>query len=380
MRPLGIAVVCHGTLGGSGIVAAEIGLRLGRRGHRVWFVGAEPPRRWVDGAPGVRFHAASADDGPGPPGVGSLALAGALVEVVRAHDIDVIHAHYAVPHAFAALLARDVVGDRVSVLTTLHGTDVTRLGADPRYRPLLAHAVRASDRVTAPSAFLRDAARDGLGLDVRIEVVPNFVEPSAEPAEAPEPTVVHVSNFRPVKRVGAVVDVFARLLARRPARLRLVGDGPDRAAVEAEVARRGLGDRVQFVGEVAQVEPWVRGCAAFLLPSASESFGVAALEALAVGVPVVASAVGGLPEVVRDGVTGFLRPPDDAEGMADGLAALLGDPALWARMSRAARDDVAERFRPEPILARYEAVYAELVTARASRRPGSTPPRPPASG
>jgi len=374
---LSIGVLCYATFGGSGVVATEIGLAMAARGHRVHFVGTEPPfRLGADLPERVSFHAVRALDYPlFPQTPYTLALASALVEVARTERLDLVHAHYAVPHAAAAWMASDVLDGRLRVVTTLHGTDITLVGTDPAYLPVTRHAILRSDVVTTPSAYLarETHARFELSPDrAPIDVVPNFVDadhyrphdgPRARMIElfgevaARVPVVAHVSNFRPLKRVDRVVEVFARVAARREALLLLVGDGPERPRVEARVRALGLTGRVRFVGARDDVAALVRECAAFLLPSETESFGLAALEALASGVPVVAHATGGLPEVVRDGETGFLVPPDDLDAMTTRLAWLLDDAARREAMGRAARVDAVERFAMDRRIAGWERIY-----------------------
>ncbi|MCB9541485.1 MAG: N-acetyl-alpha-D-glucosaminyl L-malate synthase BshA [Myxococcales bacterium] len=384
---LAIGITCYPSFGGSGIIATDIGLAMAARGHRVHFITRERPRRLderADAMPGVTFHRVEA---PGYPVFGeapyTVALASAMASVATAAKLDVLHVHYAVPHAASAWMARAMLGaEAPALVTTLHGTDVTVVGCDDSYRPATRHAIAASDAVTAPSAFLRDAAWDGIGLDregTPIEVIPNFVDTDRyAPAVAGDderlaalwdgdpsvPVVVHVSNFRPIKRVPRVVELFAAVRARHRARLLLIGDGPERAAVEAQVTAHGLGDDVRLVGKQEHFEAWLRACAVFVLPSESESFGLAALEALSSGVPVVASAVGGLGEVVQHGETGWLAGADDIGGMAERIAALVADPALRARMGAAARADVLSRFCAAPMVERYEAVYRRVVAGR----------------
>lgn len=369
MTPLSIGVVCFPSFGGSGIVATEIGLGMARRGHRVHFICTDAPTRLDTRAPNVTVHRVEARAYPVfPHRPYTLALTSKMVAVAQTHGLDVLHAHYAVPHATAAWMAREILGGGPRLVTTLHGTDITVLGNDPSYRAVTRHSVQASDAVTTPSAFLRDAAVAALDLDVPIEAIPNFVDPAIfHPMKtAPdlvEPTLVHVSNFRAIKQVPQVIEVFARIAAQRPARLRLIGDGPERPAVEAAIAKHGLQDRVELLGKQADLAPLLRDCAVFLLTSRTESFGLAALEALASGIPVIAAHVGGLPEVVRQGETGWLVAPDDVEAMASRAAALLADPARHAAMRAAARNDVVARFAPAPLLDRYEAVYRRVTAA-----------------
>ncbi len=377
MTRLNIGISCYPTVGGSGIVATELGLALARRGHRVHFVSTDVPRRLDRCADNVFFHQVRALDYPVfPQPPYGLALASTMASVATYESLDVLHAHYAVPHAASAWIAREMIGSAApKVVTTLHGTDISLVGADESYLRITRHAILKSDRVTAPSEFLRRETYARLGFtaaDAPIEVVANFVDTERfrpprpdEPSrvaglfdEDPDaPVLVHVSNFRPIKRVGAVVEVFARVAAVRQVNLLLVGDGPDRPRVEAELRRRGLQRRACLLGRQDRFEALLRGCAAFLLPSESESFGLAALEALASGVPVIGSAVGGVPEVVRDGETGFLLPADDLSGMADRARSLCDDGALRRRMGAAARADTEARFRIDPMVDRYEAIY-----------------------
>ncbi|MEZ4466948.1 MAG: N-acetyl-alpha-D-glucosaminyl L-malate synthase BshA [bacterium] len=382
MRRLRIGIACHPTLGGSGIVATEVGMGLARAGHDVHFVGLERPGRLVD-EPGVRFHPVPLEPHAvfaHPPE--ALALASALAAVAQREALDVIHAHYAVPHAVSAWLALELCGPaRPALAVTLHGTDVTGLGRDPAYAPLLRHCLRHADLITAPSKWLADEARRLLGDAARdVEVVPNFVDSQQFRPEEPEdaarlqalfgggdvPVIAHVSSFRPIKRVDAVLAIFERL--RTPARLVLIGDGPDRPAVEAEVVRRGLADRTRLLGRRDHFEALLRACAAFVLPSRSESFGLAALEALASGVPVVAAQVGGLPEVVRAGETGYLVPGDDWDAYAAHLDTLLVDPGHRERMGRAARRDATHRFQPGPVIGRYARLLGAAVERAAADR------------
>lgn len=384
---LAIGITCYPSFGGSGIIATDIGLAMAARGHRVHFITRERPKRLdaaADTTPEVGFHPVRA---PGYPVFGeapyTLALASAMASVAASAKLDVMHVHYAVPHAASAWMARAIMGPAAPALvTTLHGTDITVVGCDDSYRPVTRHAIAASDAVTAPSAFLRDAAWQGLGLDreaTPIEVIPNFVDTDRyHPAltgdadrlaalwdgDPAVPVLVHVSNFRPIKRVPRVVELFAAVRAQHRARLLLIGDGPERAAVEAQIAAHGLGDDVRLVGKQEHFEHWLRACAVFVLPSESESFGLAALEALSSGVPVVASAVGGLGEVVRHGETGWLAGADDTDGMTARIAALVADPAQRAQMGEAARADVLSRFCAAPMVERYEAVYRRVVAGR----------------
>ena len=375
--PLRIGVVCFSTFGGSGVVAAEVATSLARRGHAVHLFSDDVPGRLDPKQPNVAFHRVAP---PAYPQLKhspyTLALTSKIVEVSRRERLDVVHAHYALPHAVSAHLAREVLaadaGGRAAapkLVTTLHGTDITLVGSDPSFLPLTQFSIAASDAVTTPSAWLARATHEILGVPdtVAIEIVPNFVDGDRfrpAPGERPlsdVPVVVHVSNFRPVKRVGEVVEIFARLRATRPARLRLVGDGPDRAAVAARATSLGVAAEVEFLGERVDLPAVLQGADLFLLPSETESFGLAALEAMACGVPVVASAVGGLPEVIPDGEAGALCPLGDVEGMAAAAARILGDAGLHRRLSQAARRLAESRYQIEPAVDRYLSVYRRVL-------------------
>jgi L-malate glycosyltransferase len=385
VKPLRVGIACFPSVGGSGVVASELAIHLARRGHEAHVFSSRIPFRLAGGEPRVAVHVV---DPPRRPPLEndaySHALAGAMAEVAVTSGLDVLHVHYALPHAPSALAARQIVQARgrraPRIVTTLHGTDVTNVGEDPALRMVTRHAVLASDVVTTPSAWLREAALRNLELPggTPIEVVPNFVDLEAfQPGsgrrdlEALFPgerwdgsgrpaVLLHASNFRRLKRVGDAVAALAEVVRSRPAVLVLVGDGPERAGVEALAASLGLSRRVAFLGERPDLGPLFSQADLFLLPSEQESFGLAALEALASGVPVVASRVGGLPEVVRDGTTGRLVPPHAPQAIAAAVLELLDDEPRRAAMGRAAREDAATRFRPEPVVDRFEAIYREV--------------------
>lgn len=391
-QPLDIAIVCYPSLGGSGVIATALAAGLAERGHRVHVIANAPPRRTMPRIDGLVFHEVAAADYPlfdHPPY--AIALAAALVEVHQRHHLDIVNVHYAIPHAASAYLARQAIGnDPPRVVTTLHGTDVTRLGADPRYRSITRFTVAASDAITVPSAYLRGEAYRCLGLPpaMPIEIIPNFVDtdvftPAAQrdrscfaslfPTATAGPVLIHVSNFRPVKRTADLIDVLALVRRTVPARLVLIGDGPERAAAGARAEALGLARDVCFLGQhplrQAQGErnfiDLVRHADAFLLTSESESFGVAALEALSCGVPVCGYRVGGLPEVVTAAV-GRLVDPLDRDALACAVVDLLDDPAQRDRLGTAARAHARARFDRAPALDRYEA-YFRGVAARPTR-------------
>jgi L-malate glycosyltransferase len=367
-----IGIVCYASTGGSGIVATELAIALNGRGHEVHVLSTEPPFRFPSDQPDLHFHEVATPAYPlfREPQY-ALSLATAIVQVSRHHHLDVVHAHYAVPHAAAAYLARQIMiahpTDRVpSVMTTLHGTDITLVGSDPSYAETVAFCIDQSDGVTAVSESLRADTCQLLGITREITVIPNFLDGERfKRRELPRrqfgrPRIVHISNFRPVKRIDAVVDVFSRVREHVPATLVLVGDGPEMANARKWIHQLGLDDDVEYAGERLDIVDVLSQADVFLLPSATESFGLAALEAMACEVPVVASRVGGLPEVVDDGLTGFLHAPEEADAMASSILALLGDKALHARMAAEARRVAVERFSADRIVPLYEAAYAAL--------------------
>jgi N-acetyl-alpha-D-glucosaminyl L-malate synthase BshA len=367
---LRVGIACFSSFGGSGVVATEIGMALGRRGHRVCFMSDKPPHRLDLDAANVSFHEVALLDYPLVAHRSfALALTAKMIEVSRAEKLDLLHVHYAVPHAISAVMAKQILGsDAPKVVTTLHGTDVTLVGADHGFAPLTHFAVTSSDAVTTPSRWLAETARTNLGLAsaLRIDVIPNFVDPQqffAPPRRVRNrpPVLIHVSNFRPIKRVHDVVGVFAAVHKTTPCRLELVGDGPERSRAESLVRDLGLQDHVSFRGERDDVASLYGGSDVFLLPSESESFGLAALEAMACGVPVVASDVGGLPDVVADGETGFLLPAGDVAAMAEATRRLLTDDVRWADMSRLARERARTCFTLDRAVDRYEATYRRVL-------------------
>ena len=379
-RPLRIGVACFSTFGGSGVVASEVALSLAARGHQLHVFSDERPGRLGDDSERLRFHPVAIRSYPQlKDSPYALALASAIACVSQRERLDVVHAHYAIPHAISAYLARQtLLPDAPALVTTLHGTDITLVGNDPSFLPLTRFSIAASDAVTTPSAWLREATYQNLDVPrtVAIDVIPNFVDTVrfAPRAERPRPTgapfvLIHVSNFRPLKRVDDVVRIFAearRLLPAAPLRLRLVGDGPERARIHELVRELDLHAHVQFLGEQVDLPAVLRDSDVFLLPSETESFGLAALEAMACGVPVIASRVAGIPEVVADGETGLLAPVGDVAAMATHVARLASDSSTLNRFSRAARARVEAHFQPEPVVSRYEAIYRRLAHGRAN--------------
>jgi N-acetyl-alpha-D-glucosaminyl L-malate synthase BshA len=376
---MNIGMVCYASVGGSGVVATELAHALTFRGHQVHLISSEPPFRWRSGSPGLTFEPVEVPPYPlfrEPQYL--LALTNTIVHVAETRQLDIVHAHYAVPHATAAYLAGQmlaaVFGDATPrTVTTLHGTDITLVGSDPSYARVVAFSIEQSHGVTAVSQSLRADTISALGVKHDIQVIPNFLD-CAEYRRRPNPdlraricppdrydaVVLHVSNFRPVKRVDIALEVFRSIRRHVRARFVLVGDGPVRADVERRAAEYGLQDEVMFVGEQQDLVAWLSSADLFLLPSAQESFGLAALEAMACDVPVVASNVGGLPEIIEDGVTGFVCPPTAVEAMAERGVALLRDPVLHASIARAAADVVRTKYCTDLIVPMYEAMYLEV--------------------
>jgi len=369
-----IGISCYPTFGGSGIVATELAMALAAQGDEVHVISYALPSRLSLASSRVFFHEVLVPSYPlfeFPPY--SLALATKLVEVARYHHLHLVHVHYAVPNAVSAVLARQIVAPQaLPVVTTLHGTDITLVGNDPSYLETTRFGIEQSDAVTAVSESLRQSTRNQLGIANTISIVPNFIDPAryeanrgalgarrwAQPGER---VLVHISNFRPVKRVLDVVETFRRVLDRMPARLVLVGDGPDRSQVEAYCRQNRICHAITFVGNLPLVEEALVGADLFLLPSETESFGLAALEALSCEVPVIATDVGGLPEVVSHGECGYLLPVGDVEAMAEAALDLLSDDDKRREFGRAGRRRALEEFSQDDVVARYRAVYEGVV-------------------
>jgi len=368
-----IGISCYPVYGGSGVVATELGIKLAGRGHEVHFITYDQPFRLPYFVENVYYHEVEVPTYPlfaHPPY--NLALSVAMHDVASKHDLDLIHAHYAVPHATSAWLAKEMLArEEFRIVTTLHGTDITLVGQDPSFRPITQFSIARSDGLTAVSEWLReetvrhfDMARDA------IRVIPNFVDldvyrRDAYPCHRAKFTakgefiVGHVSNFRTVKRSEDAVRVFARIAPRIPARLLMVGDGPERPRTQQVAEEEGVADRVVFLGKQASVAELLACTDLYLLTSESESFALASLEAMACGVPVVGTSVGGVPEVVH-GDGGVLHALGDLDGMADSGVAILGEPERWQHASQAARA-AAEGFSAERVVPLYESYYEEIL-------------------
>lgn len=383
-QSLRIGITCYPTFGGSGVIAAEIGMAMARRGHRVHFICLGVPQRLERFMENIFFHEVEILDYPlftYPPY--SVNLASKMVEVTTYENLDILHVHYAVPHATSAYLAAQVLGENApKVITTLHGTDITLVGHERTYLPITRFSIFQSDGVTAPSHYLKHATYDKLNLSTMtpIEVIPNFVDimrffpaehKSLElvshilgscPKGSQTKTLIHVSNFRPVKRVDDVVQIFSQVRKSVDCRLVLIGDGPERSRIERMVWDMSLSEHVCFLGKQESFVQVLQQADLFLLPSASESFGLAALEAMSCGVPVIASNVHGIPEVVVDGQTGYLSDVGDIDDMARNAVSLLLDSEKHKRFSESARQRAISEFSHEEIISRYERYYYEILS------------------
>ena len=372
-----IGITCYPTYGGSGVVATELGIELAARGHEVHFISYAVPIRLSNGAAeNIHFHEVEVTTYPlfdHPPY--TLALATKMTEVAECVGLDLLHVHYAIPHSVSALLARLMLAPRkLPFITTLHGTDITLVGNDRSYLPITRFSIEQSDGVTAISNYLRDRTVREFEVKKPIEVIPNFVNcdfykrcddagSRAKWAPNGEPILMHLSNFRPVKRVTDAVEIFALVRQKMPAKLVLVGDGPDRGAAEYSVRRKKLQKDVLFLGKQDRVQEKLGVADLFLLPSDLESFGLAALEAMACEVPVVATRVGGIPEVVTHGVDGYLVEPRDVETAAKYAIEILSRPDRGRAMGQQARIDARKRYCANDVIPKYEEYYEKVLNS-----------------
>ncbi len=370
-----IGIVCYPTFGGSGVVATELGLALAQEGHTVHFITYDRPVRLGNGQANIFYHEVRVSDYPlfdyQPY---ELVLTSKLVDVVKHERLDLLHVHYAIPHASAAWMAQQILraqGIRIPFITTLHGTDITLVGRDPSFEPVITFAMERSTAVTAVSESLRQETCAHFPVKRPIEVIPNFIrleryghfeDPALRRRFAPngEKLMVHVSNFRPVKRVRDVLTVFMGVRKRMPVRLLLIGDGPDRHEAELMCRANGTCADVLFLGKMTEPEAVVANCDLFVLTSETESFGLAALEAMACGVPVVSTRSGGTSEVVEESVAGLLNEVGDTDAMVANALAILKDEATLQRFRQGARRS-AERFSIDRVLPQYERLYKQVV-------------------
>ena len=357
------------------MLATELGIALASQGHEIHLFSYARPSRLASYHVGVQLHNVTVSSYPlfhYPPY--DLALSSVMRQVMCERSLDILHVHYAVPHAICAYLAREMVPEcNTKIVTTLHGTDITILGRDPSYRDVIPFGLGKSDAVVSVSHWLEAETREVFGYSGPIEVLPNFVDqerfrPRTDDVVRSElggdehALIVHMSNFRSLKRTGDTIEVFRRLQSKRSALLLLVGDGPDQSMVREAAIRYGVSDRVRFLGLIDDVESIMAASDVALFPSQSESFGLAALEAMACGIPVVASRVGGLPEVVLHGQNGFLREVGDCIGMAGDIDALLDDPERAQAMGAAGLRRATELFSLPSSLAQHEALYTRLIS------------------
>jgi L-malate glycosyltransferase len=370
-----IGITCYPTYGGSGIVATELGLELANRGHEVHFISYANPIRLDPGIPRIHYHEVEVSTYPlfqYPPY--SLALASRMAEVAAWYSLDLLHVHYAIPHSISALLAREMLAQsnrRLPFITTLHGTDITLVGTDRSYFPITKFSIEKSDGITAISEYLRSQTVEVFGVDNEIRVIHNFVncdmyqpDPEARAASSFTPPgeklLIHISNFRPVKRVLDCIRILREVRRETPAHLLMVGDGPEAGPAEHFAHEIGMAEHITFAGKQSHVERIIPQAHVLLLPSELESFGLAALEAMACGVPSVATRAGGLPELVTHGVDGFLESVGDIPAHASRVIELLTDDGLYRRISGAARQTAQTRFCTSLIIPLYERYYREV--------------------
>ncbi|UOK41670.1 MULTISPECIES: N-acetyl-alpha-D-glucosaminyl L-malate synthase BshA [Flavobacterium] len=371
-----IAIVCYPTFGGSGVVATELGLELARRGHEVHFITYSQPVRLALLNPNIHYHEVNVPEYPlfhyQPY---ELALSSKLVDMVKLHEIEVLHVHYAIPHAYAGYMAKQMLkseGIRIPMITTLHGTDITLVGNHPFYKPAVTFSINKSDYVTSVSQSLKDETYRLFDVKSEIEVIPNFIEIGKEPidvtsdcertvmANPDQKIITHISNFRKVKRIPDVVKVFYEIQKQVPSKLMMVGEGPEREEAEKMCEDLNIADKVIFFGNSNEIDKILNFTDLFLLPSETESFGLAALEAMASGVPVISSNSGGLPEVNKQGFSGYLSNVGDVESMAKNAISILANEDVLLKFKRNAYE-LAKDFDILNIMPMYEDLYERAV-------------------
>lgn len=371
-----IAIVCYPTFGGSGVVATELGLELGRRGHEIHFITYSQPVRLALLNPNVHYHEVNVPEYPlfhyQPY---ELALSSKLVNVVKLYKIELLHVHYAIPHAYAGYMAKQILKDEgidIPMVTTLHGTDITLVGNHPFYKPAVTFSINKSDVVTSVSQSLKDETMKLFNISNEIVVIPNFIELTKNINDASTPCfrsvmakeneriITHISNFRKVKRIPDIIKIFYNIQKEIPAKLMMVGDGPEKEKAENLCAELGIEDKVIFFGNSHEIDRILSYSDLFLLPSETESFGLAALEAMASGVPVISSNSGGLPEVNHQGISGYLSDVGNVEEMAFNALQILRDPIILAEFKIKALETAA-KFDITNILPLYEDLYQKAI-------------------
>jgi len=375
---LNIAIVCYPTFGGSGVVATELGIALSSRGHEIHFITYhQPVRLEALQHPNIHFHEVNIPDYPlfkyQPY---ELALSSRLVDVIQNAQIDVLHVHYAIPHAYAAYMAKKMlldIGVQIPIVTTLHGTDITLVGSHPFYRPAVTFSINHSDRVTAVSESLRQDTLRLFDIKTKIEVIPNFIDTEkinrlGKPcersllAQKEEKILTHISNFRPLKRIMDVIKIFEGLSSEIDCKLMMVGEGPEKMKAIEYVEKTGLEDKILFLGNSNEIDKILCYSDLFLLPSEKESFGLSALEAMTHGVPVISSNAGGISEVNIDGVSGYLADIGDVDTMVVRAKELLSNDVLHAQFKKQAKEQ-ASKFSLEKIIGKYETIYSDAVAS-----------------
>ena len=375
-----VGITCYPTYGGSGIVATELGLELANRGHDVHFITYANPIRLDPGIPRIHYHEVEVSNYPlfqYPPYC--LALASRMAEVAESYSLDLLHVHYAIPHSIAALLAQQMLAPerRLPFITTLHGTDITLVGSDRSYFPITKFSIEQSNGITSISEFIQARTAEVFGVKNKVRVIPNFVnietykpDPNKAGARrlapAGEKLLIHLSNFRPVKRVLDCIHILARVRKAAPAHLLMVGDGPDRGPAEILARELGVQVDVSFLGKQDHVERLIPLAHVLLMPSELEAFGLAALEAMACGVPPIGTNAGGVPELITHGMDGFIEAVGDLDAQAARVTQLLTEDSLHQRMAAAARQTAAGRFSTERIIPLYESYYEEICGARSA--------------
>lgn len=371
-----IGIICYPTFGGSGVVATELGLALSKRGHEIHFITYSQPVRLDLLGSNVHYHEVTVPEYPlflyQPY---ELALSSKLVDMVKLHGIEILHVHYAIPHAYAAYMAREMLqeeGIYVPIVTTLHGTDITLVGSHPFYKPAVTFSINKSDAVTSVSKSLKDDTIRLFNIKKEIDVVPNFIDFSRHKthfedcqrwllAEESEKIITHISNFRKVKRIPDVIEIFYNIQKKIPAKLMMVGEGPEKADAERLCKKLGIADKVVFFGNSHEIDKILCFSDLFLLPSETESFGLAALEAMASGVPVISSNTGGIPEVNIDGVSGYLSDVHDIDDMSKNAIYMLSDDERLKTFKSNARTESA-KFSIDKVVPQYEAIYQRTLT------------------